>query len=168
MKNRTVLIDSISKRFSMTGYRIGYAIGPAELIANMTKMQENICACAPVPSQYAAIEAYTSCIDDKNMCNVFEERRNFLVDAINNIEGLHCYKPDGTFYLFVNIEKSGMNGLDFAYSLLEKEHVAVVPAIAYGEAYTNYIRIAFTLNNEQLEKAAKRIADFMAQLKNNS
>lgn len=166
MKERTVLIDSISKRFSMTGYRIGYAIGPAELIANMTKMQENVCACAPLPSQYAAIEAYSSCTELNDVRDVFEKRRDFLVSSLNEIEGLHCLKPAGTFYLFVNISESGMNCVDFAYALLEKQHVAIVPAVAYGEAYSDYIRIAFTLEIDKLKEAAKRIADFMAQIKN--
>lgn len=165
MKKRTVLIDSISKRFSMTGYRIGYAIAPAELISNMTKMQENICACAPLPSQYAAIQAYTSCIEDKSICNTFEKRRDFLVEAINNTKGLKCQKPGGAFYLFVNIGETGMNCLDFAYELLEREHVAIVPAIAYGESYANYIRIAFTLEIEELQKAMRRIADFTNYIK---
>lgn len=167
MQERTVLIDSISKRFSMTGYRVGYAIGPAELIASMTKMQENVCACAPLPSQYAAIEAYSSCTEAEDIRNIFEKRRDFLVSALNEIEGLHCFKPAGTFYLFVNISESGMNCVDFAYALLEKQHVAIVPAVAYGEAYSDYIRIAFTLEIDKLREAAKRIADFMAQIQKN-
>lgn len=164
MLDRTILVDSISKRFSMTGYRIGYAAGPKKVIENMVKLQENVCACAPLPSQYAAIAAYQYLKDDKTICNIFEERRNFFANAINKIDGLHCVIPDGTFYLFVNISRTGKNCLDFAYDLLKQKHVAVVPAIAYGETYTNYVRIAFTLEMSKLKEAVERISDFMKLL----
>lgn len=163
MQERTVLIDSISKRFAMTGYRIGFAIAPKPLIESMTKMQENVCACAPLPSQHAAIRAYSSCTRDNNLYKTFEERRNYLAEAINNIPGLHCKKPQGTFYLFVNIESTGMDCLKFSYKLLEEAHVAVVPAITYGDAYTSYIRIAFTLDIAKLTEAVSRIRHFMEQ-----
>lgn len=161
MVERTILIDSISKRFAMTGYRVGFAVGPEEIIAAMVKMQENVCACAPLPSQYAAIEAYTNCLEQKYVLDTFEKRRNVLVEGINNIKGLHCNKPAGTFYLFVNISSTGLDCIDFAYKLLEEQKVAVVPAVTYGEAYKDYIRIAFTLEEEKLMKAVDRIRKFV-------
>lgn len=165
MKEHTVLIDSVSKRFAMTGYRIGYAIAPSILITNMTKMQENIAACAPLPSQYAGIAAYTLCNKDNSLKNIFQKRRDYIYNAINNISGLNCRKPSATFYLFVNIEKTGLSSFSFAKKLLETKHVAVAPGITYGEKYDNYIRIAYTLNIEKLREAVKRIEEFMDILK---
>lgn len=165
MVERTILIDSISKRFSMTGYRIGYAIGPEEFVASMVKMQENVCACAPLPSQYAAIEAYNNCLEQDNILSIFEKRRNVLVDGLNRIEGIHCNKPAGTFYLFVNISATGMDCIEFSYKLLEEAKIAVVPALAYGDAYKDYIRIAFTLKEERLLEAVDRFRKFVEGLK---
>ncbi len=165
MRERTILIDSLSKRFSMTGYRIGYAVAPEEIIDTMTKLQENVAACTPLPSQYAGITAYENCVDDKSMLKIFEDRRNYIADAINSIEGLSCKKPDSTFYLFVNIEKSGLSSFEFAKKLLVEQHVAVAPGITYGENYDGFIRIAFTLEKEELSKAVSRIDDFMKNIK---
>lgn len=165
MKERTVLIDSVSKRFSMTGYRVGFAVGPKDIISAMIKMQENVCACAALPSQYAALEAYTNCLEQKNILQIFKKRRNLLVEEINKIEGLHCNKPSGTFYLFVNIGSSGLDCVEFAYKLLEMQKVAVVPAVTYGEAYKDYIRLAFTLEEEKLVEAVSRLSKFMQEIK---
>ena len=127
-------------------------------------MQENIAACAPVASQYAAITALEKCCDDSSLRNEFKARRDFICPAINAINGLSCVKPFATFYLFVNIGKTGLNGLEFAYQLLEKEHVAVVPGITYGAGYDDYIRIAYTMNIDQLKIAVDRISRFVESL----
>jgi len=164
MRERTIVIDSVSKRFAMTGYRLGYAIGPEEIITNMVKMQENVAACAPLPAQYAAIAAFEQCVNDTSICEEFQKRRDYIYESINAINGLSCRKPDATFYLFVNIGATGMNCLDFAYKLLEEEHVAVVPGITYGEAYTDFIRVAFTLTVDRLKDAVERIERFMNRL----
>lgn len=164
MRERTVVVDSLSKRFAMTGYRLGYAIAPEELIINMVKMQENVAACAPLPSQYAGIAAYRLCADDTDILEEFQARRDYIYCAINEIEGLSCAKPAATFYLFVNIEKTGLDCLSFAYKLLEEEHVAVVPGITYGKAYTNYIRIAYTMKIDMLKVAVARISRFVNRL----
>ena len=160
MRERTVLIDSMSKRFSMTGYRCGFAIGPAEIIRGMTNMQENTASCTPLPSQYAAMEAYTACREEHWIQDEFERRRNLMWPAVNGIPGLSCLKPAGTFYLFVNIEKTGMDSLAFATALLEEARVAVVPGVTYGEPYDGYVRIAFTRETEALLEAAERIRKF--------
>ena len=164
MAERTVIIDSLSKRFAMTGYRLGYAVAPAKLIENMVKMQENVAACAPLPAQHAAIEAFKSCTGDTAIVEEFQARRDYIYNAINAIDGLSCRKPEATFYLFVNIEKTGLDCQSFAYQLLEAEHVAVVPGITYGDAYSGYIRIAYTMKIETLEKAVERIRRFMQGL----
>lgn len=165
MIDRTIVIDSLSKRQAMTGYRVGYAIAPEDVITAMVKLQENIAACAPVSSQYAAIAALRECYNDSSLRDEFKHRRDFIYPAINNIEGMSCSKPHATFYLFVNVEKTGLSGLDFAYKLLEREHVAVVPGVTYGDGYENYIRIAYTMEIDKLAQAVDRIQRFVAGLK---
>lgn len=165
MFERTLVVDSLSKRFAMTGYRVGYAIGPEELVANMVKMQENIAACVPLPSQYAGIAAFTDCSEDDFIVREFQARRDYLYQAINSIDGLSCIKPAATFYLYVNIDKLGLDSQSFAYKLLEKEQVAVVPGVTYGDKYDNYFRIAYTMKIEVLEEAVERIRRFVEGLK---
>lgn len=166
MRERTILINSLSKEFCMTGWRIGYVIGPTEVISTMTKLQENICACAPLPSQHAAIEALSGRGKySENMVNIFTKRRNILVEGISNINGLHCSIPQATFYLMVDISETGMTSEEFAINLLQTEHVAVVPGIAYGNSCDKYIRIAFTLEEDKIIEGIKRINQFMKNIK---
>ena len=145
----------------MTGYRIGYACGPVQLIENMTKLQENVAACASVPSQYALIEAYQTEQAYEVMRKEFQERRDFIYEQLSAIEGIRCRKPKGTFYLFANIRETGMQSEEFAEKLLEEQHVAVVPGCAYGALYDDYIRIAFTKEMNILRQAVKRIRLFI-------
>ena len=161
MLERTILIDSLSKRFAMTGYRIGYAVGPRDVIANMTKLQENVAACAALPSQYAGITAYRACADESRITEVFKKRCQSMSRAINAIEKLSCPEPVATFYLFVNIQKTKMDSITFARRLLEQQHVAVAPGITYGDHYDGYIRIACTLTEEKLLEACDRIKKFV-------
>ena len=164
MRERTILTNSLSKEFCMTGWRIGYVLANKEIVANMTKLQENICACAPLPSQYAAIEALSSKEDySANMKSIFSERRDALVSGINSIKGLSCTPPDATFYLMVDISKTGLKSFDFACKLLESVHVAVVPGVTYGQSCDNYVRIAFTKNVDVIKQGVERIATFMSQ-----
>ena len=164
MRERTILTNSLSKEFCMTGWRIGYVLANKEIVANMTKLQENICACAPLPSQYAAIEALSSKEDySANMKSIFSERRDALVSGINSIKGLSCTPPDATFYLMVDISKTGLKSFDFACKLLESVHVAVVPGVTYGRSCDNYVRIAFTKNVDVIKQGVERIATFMSQ-----
>lgn len=166
MRERTILVNSLSKEFCMTGYRIGYVLGPSEVITAMTKLQENVAACAPLPSQYAAIEALGSTEDySKNMVRIFTERKECIVSGISAIEGLACREPDATFYLMVDISSTGMNSVDFAIALLKAQHVAVVPGITYGKCCDHYIRIAFTRELDYIREGVKRIDAFMKGLK---
>lgn len=168
MKDHAVVINSCSKRFSMTGWRIGYAAAPVELIANMTKLQENIAACASLPSQYAAIAAYSIDTEDsENMRRGFEERRNFLIEEIKQIPGLSCNIPKGTFYAFVNIKSFNMSSEDFAYALLDSKQVAVVPGITYGECCEGFIRIAYTMEIKKIKEGMRRLKEFCKELQNN-
>ncbi|MBQ6791399.1 MAG: pyridoxal phosphate-dependent aminotransferase [Paludibacteraceae bacterium] len=166
MRERTILVNSLSKEFCMTGYRIGYVLGPSEIITAMTKLQENVAACAPLPSQYAAIEALGSTENySKDMVRIFTERKECIVSGISAIDGLTCREPDATFYLMVDISSTGMNSVDFAIALLKAQHVAVVPGITYGKCCDHYVRIAFTRELDYIREGVKRIDAFMKGLK---
>ena len=165
MRERAIVINSCSKRFAMTGWRLGYLVGPAELVTQMPKLQENIAACASVPVQCAAIKALGG--DDAApdaMRDGFERRRNMLVEQINAIEKLSVKPPKGTFYALVNSKKTGMTSEAFAYALLQKEQVAVVPGITYGDACEGYIRLAFTMNEDKIGEGIRRIKRFVDSL----
>lgn len=165
MRERTILINSLSKEFCMTGYRIGYVLAPEEIIAAMTKLQENVCACAPLPSQYAAIKALSGEENySKDMVDIFTERRNVLFEGLSKIEKFCVKAPEATFYMMVDISKTGMNSIDFCYALLRGAHVAVVPGVTYGQCCNQYIRIAFTLEKKKLEEGIRRINQFMLSL----
>lgn len=165
MRERTILINSLSKEFCITGYRLGYVLGPQEIIAAMTKLQENVAACAPLPSQYAGIEALSGREDySKNMVDIFTERRNVLYNGLKDLPKIKCTLPEATFYMMVDISQTGMTSLEFAHDLLKKAHVALVPGIAYGKSCDKYVRIAFTLDKSRIEEGVKRIAEYLKQL----
>lgn len=165
MRERTILINSLSKEFCMTGYRLGYVLGPQEIIAAMTKLQENVAACAPLPSQYAGIEALSGKDDySKNMIDIFTERRNVLYNGLKDLPKIKCTLPEATFYMMVDISQTGMTSLEFAHDLLKKARVALVPGIAYGKSCDKYVRIAFTLDKSRIEEGVKRIAEYLKQL----
>ena len=164
MQQRCAIIDSMSKRFSMTGYRLGMAIAPKELITAMTRFQENVAACAPLPSQYAAIAGYGNEIDTSYLLREFTIRRNAILNGFSDMPRMSLSGIDGTFYAFVNISQTGLNSYDFAMRLLEQQHVAVVPGRTYGQNYDDFIRIAFTLKVPLLKQAMNRIKKFTESL----
>ena len=165
MKERTLYINSLSKEFCMTGWRIGYALGPEPIISAMTKLQENVAACAPLPSQYAAMEALRLDKDySADMSSIFSRRRNALVEEIAKCEKLRAIVPDATFYMMVNIKSTGMKSVDFAYALLKHAHVAVVPGVTYGKICDDYIRIAFTLEEGLIREGVRRIVKYVNSL----
>lgn len=165
MRERTILINSLSKEFCMTGYRIGYVLAPEEIVAAMTKLQENICACAPLPSQYAAIKALDGEEDySKNMVGIFTERRNALFEGLSEIDKISVKAPEATFYMMVDISKTGMDSIDFCYALLRSVHVAAVPGVTYGQCCNHYIRMAFTLDIEKIKEGISRIKKFIETL----
>ena len=166
MKERSVLINGVSKRFAMTGYRLGWAIAPAPLAAQMTKMQENIVACAPLPAQYAAIEALSPRTDASFIREEFQRRRDVLVRGIDAIPGLKCLPVPATFYAMADISGSGLGAEEFVYRMLREVKVATVFGPAYGgELYRDFIRIAFTVKEERLKIALERMGNFLASLK---
>lgn len=165
MKEHAVIINSCSKKFSMTGWRVGYAAAPAELVGCMAKFQENIAACASLPSQYAAIEAFKNEFQEVEMMRSgFERRRNILVEGINSINGLSCKCSKGTFYVLVNIKATKMDSVTFAYRLLEEQKVAVVPGITYGKCCDGYVRIACTMDEGKIQEGIRRIEAFINSL----
>lgn len=165
MRERTILINSLSKEFCMTGYRIGYVLAPEEIVAAMTKLQENVAACAPLPSQYAAIKALDGQEDySGEMVRIFTERRNVLYDGLQKIGRLTPMKPDATFYMLVDISQTGISSVDFCYALLRGAHVAVVPGITYGKCCDRYVRIAFTRDLDYIREGIRRIESFIKTL----
>jgi aminotransferase len=157
MKERTIFLHGFSKAFAMTGWRIGYACGPAALIEAMMKVHQYTMLCAPTISQEAAIEALLRGEDAvKKMRDEYHRRRDFLVRRFNEI-GLKCHLPHGSFYTFPDVSKTGMNEKDFALGLLQKEKVAIVPGTAFGENGKGYCRACFATSLEQLIEAANRI-----------
>lgn len=165
MRERTVIVNSLSKEFCMTGWRIGYVLGPSEIITAMTKLQENVAACAPLPSQYAAIEALSGKGDySSEMLSIFRSRRDVLVHEIQKIDKLSCSLPEATFYLMVNISGTGLNSEEFAFELLRQEHVALVPGITYGKCCDNFVRIAFTVEESKIQEGVRRIKRFVESL----
>lgn len=165
MRERTILINSLSKEFCMTGYRLGYILGPEEVIAAMTKIQENVAACAPLPSQYAGIEALSGKENySKNMVDIFTRRMNVLYDGLKDLPKIKCFRPEATFYMMVDISETGMTSIEFAHALLKSNRVAVVPGIGYGKSCDKYIRIAFTIEEDKIIEGTKRIAAFVNSL----
>ncbi|MBO5953613.1 MAG: pyridoxal phosphate-dependent aminotransferase [Oscillospiraceae bacterium] len=166
MRERTILIESLSKRYSMTGWRVGFAAAPADMINYMVQLNEDVAACVPMFCQYGAIEALRNGdAAAKEMCEGFRKRCRFMTDALNSIPGLRCAQTKGTFYLMVDIRGTGMTSEEFAYALLEQEQVALVPGNAFDACGEGYVRIACTVDVPVLEEAAQRIRRFVANIK---
>lgn len=165
MRERTILVNSLSKEFCMTGWRLGYVAAPKEIIAMMTILQENIAACAPLPSQYAAIEALSHGEDYSfSMVKAYEHRKKALVEEVAKIERLSMREPQATFYAMVNIKDLGISSIDFAYRLLDAVHVALVPGITYGDCCEGFVRIAFTVEESVIREGIRRIKTFVDTL----
>ena len=163
LKGRCSVIDAMSKQFSATGYRIGYTVGPRELVATMSQLQENLNACAPTPLQYAAVEAYSERTDTAYLRDEYLRRRSLVLDRLSRIPGLSVGGVDAAFYAFVNVTRTGLDSMTFATRLLRERKVAVVPGLAYGDAYDGFIRIAFTVECPVLSEAFDRIAGFTSR-----
>lgn len=165
-KEDVVIINSFSKQFAMTGWRVGYVVAEQEYINAVVKFQQNIAVCVATPNQYAAIEAMTNAgYYAKGIKDVFAKRRDTLIRELNRINRISFKAPQGTFYVFIDISKTGLNSKFFCFDLLEKEHVAVIPGVAFGEAFDNYIRLAFTLNEERIIEGIKRIKHYVENQK---
>jgi aspartate aminotransferase len=165
MRERTVLMDGLSKSYAMTGWRLGYAVAPKALAAKLDQLMINSSSCAAGFTQMAAIEALSAPESEHavhRMVKVFERRRDLVVDGLNAIPGVRCAKPQGAFYAFPNIQGTGFNERELADRLLTEAGVAVLPGTAFGEAGKGYIRIAYTQSEDELKRGLKQIADFIA------
>ncbi|MDL2293310.1 pyridoxal phosphate-dependent aminotransferase [Ruminococcaceae bacterium OttesenSCG-928-D13] len=163
MRERCIVIDSLSKTYAMTGWRVGYAAGPAPVIGSITKFQENVYSAAATPSQYAALKALTGSQDAVHrMVAQYAARRDYVCKRVAEIPGLSCLPPEGSFYAFVNIGGSGLTSEAFAYDLLDKKQVVVVPGTAFGARGEGFVRLSFATSMAQLEQGLDRIRDYMA------
>jgi aminotransferase len=161
MKERTIVINGFSKSYAMTGWRLGYAVGPANIIEQMIKIHQFAIMCAPTNSQYAGIEALKSGdADVELMRDAYDKRRRFLVHAFRKM-GLECFEPYGAFYVFPCIKSLGMTSEEFATKLLQEEKVAVVPGTAFGDCGEGYLRISYAYSIENLKIALERIESFV-------
>ena len=165
MQERTILVDSLSKRFSMTGFRVGFVCAPKEIACGVATMQENVNSCACMFAQYASkVALEQSDVLEKEICRIFRERCTAMTQELRRSDKLILSDPASTFYLFINIEKTGLKSEEFAYRLLDEKHIAVVPGNAFNKAGEGYIRIACTLCTQKLVDAAKQIVDFVENL----
>ena len=163
MKERTVLLGGFSKTYAMTGWRIGYAAAPREIIASMTKIHQYTMMCAPTMGQIAAIEALKSGEDSATeMVEDYNRRRLIIVKGLNNI-GLPCFEPRGAFYAFPSIKSSGMTSEEFAERLLIEEKVAVVPGTAFGQCGEGYVRCCYATSLADIEEALSRMERFVVK-----
>ncbi|RKJ19828.1 aminotransferase class I/II-fold pyridoxal phosphate-dependent enzyme [bacterium D16-50] len=165
MKERTILINGFSKAFAMTGWRLGYACGPAAIIEQMVKIHQFAIMCAPTTSQYAAIEALKNSDEDvAEMCTAYNQRRRFLLHAFREM-GLECFEPYGAFYMFPCIKEFGMTSEEFAMRFLKEEKVAVVPGTAFGDCGEGYLRISYASSLENLRESMVRLSRFIGRLR---
>lgn len=166
MKERTILINGFSKAYAMTGWRLGYACGPKEIIKQMTKIHQFAIMCAPTTSQYAAVEALKNGDDDVAMMREsYDQRRRFLMNAFKEMN-LPCFEPYGAFYVFPDIREFNMTSEEFAFALLDAENLAVVPGSAFGDSGEGFLRISYAYSLEKLKIAMERIARFIEKLRN--
>lgn len=165
MRQRTVYLNGFSKAFAMTGWRVGFACGPKEIIGAMTKIHQYTMLCAPIMGQVAALEALRGGARSvTEMKREYKRRREFIVDRLNEI-GLRCSKPEGAFYVFPSIEDTGMDCMRFAKDLLKKQKVAVVPGTAFGPEGRGHIRVSYASNMSDLKEACLRMERFLRRSK---
>ncbi len=165
MKERTIIVNGFSKTYAMTGWRLGYAVGPAEIISVMTKVHQYAIMSAPTTSQYAAVEALKNGDEDINrMREEYNYRRRVIVDGFRKM-GLDCFEPEGAFYVFPSVQSTGLNSNDFSEQLLYKEKVAVVPGTAFGASGEGFIRCSYAYSIANIQEALERIKRFVDYIK---
>jgi aminotransferase len=164
MKNRTILISGFSKAFAMTGWRIGYAAGPEDIIQAMTRIHQYTMLCAPIMGQWAAVEALRNGRKAKDkMVQSYQQRRNYIIKAFHDI-GLDCHLPEGAFYAFPSIRSTGLTSDQFVEQLIKESRVAVVPGHVFGQGGEGHIRCSYATSIDNLEKAVDRMGKFMNKL----
>lgn len=167
MKERTIVINGFSKSHAMTGWRLGYACGPAEILKQMLKIHQFAIMCAPTTSQYAAVEALKNGDEDVAMMREqYDARRRYLMERFKEM-GLECFEPFGAFYVFPCIKEFGMTSDEFANRLLQSKKVAVVPGTAFGNSGEGFLRISYAYSLEDLKVALTRVEEFITELRAN-
>ena len=163
MAERTIVVNGFSKSYAMTGWRLGYAAGPAPLVKVMTKIHQSCIMSAPTTGQYAAITALRQCDDQIEMMrDEYNRRRRYVVKALNDM-GLTCFEPRGAFYVFPSIQISGLTSSEFCEQLLREKEVAIIPGSAFGASGEGYARISYAYSVDQLQTAMKRIREFLTE-----
>ncbi|MEW5894634.1 MAG: aminotransferase class I/II-fold pyridoxal phosphate-dependent enzyme [Candidatus Omnitrophota bacterium] len=163
MKNRVIYLNGFSKGYAMTGSRLGWACGPEDILAAMTKIHQYTIMCAPIISQMAGIEALrhgSKAVSE--MKREYMRRRRYIVESLNEI-GLQCHMPQGTFYVFPSVKSTGKDGMTFAQELLKYKKVALVPGVAFGKAFQDNVRIAYAASYEDLKESVKRIKEYISE-----
>lgn len=164
MRERTIIINGFSKAYAMTGWRMGYVLGPEAAVGLMTKIHQYAIMSAPTTSQYAALEAAKNCDDDVEMMRrAYNQRRRLMVEGFRKM-GLDCFEPEGAFYVFPSIQKTGLTSEEFATQLLFDQKVAVVPGTAFGECGEGFIRCSYAYSVEELKIALERIGLFVEKM----
>ena len=164
MQERTILVNGFSKSHSMTGWRMGYAAGPREIIGLMTKLHQFAIMSAPTMSQYAAIEAMKNGDDDiEYMRGQYDMRRRLIVDGLNNM-GLKCFEPEGAFYVFPSVKSTGLTSMEFCERLIRSHRVAVVPGDAFGACGEGFVRISYCYSTKHIIEALERMEAFLKEL----
>ena len=164
MRERTIVIDGFSKSYAMTGWRLGWAMGPRELMKSICKIHQFGIMCAPTTAQFAGIEAIRTGDDDIiHMRSQYDIRRRFLVSELRSM-GLECFEPHGAFYVFPSIKSTGLTSEEFCNRLLQEQHVAVIPGDAFGEGGAGHVRISYSYSMAHLREACSRIRDFLQTL----
>ncbi len=167
MKERAVVVNGFSKAYAMTGWRLGFACGPQEIISQMVKIHQYAIMCAPTTSQYAAVEALRNGDDDVRMMREsYNERRRFVLHMLSEM-GIPCFEPMGAFYVFPCIKEFGLSSEEFATRLLEEEKVAIVPGTAFGDSGEGFLRISYAYSIDNLRKALTRLSRFVTKLREN-
>lgn len=165
MRERTILVSGLSKAYAMTGWRLGYACAPKEIMAQMVKLHQYAIMCAPTTSQYAGIEALKNGDEDiEFMKDSYDQRRKLIHSELKRM-GLDSFEPEGAFYIFPNIGKFGLTSEEFCEKLLYSKHVAIVPGTAFGESGEGFARISYAYSVEHIKKALERIEEFVNELK---
>ena len=165
MAERTIILDGFSKTYAMTGWRLGYGVMPLELVEPISRLMTNSVSCTASFTQMAAIEALDGPQDDAyGMVDEFKRRRDLIVDGLNAIPGIRCAMPKGAFYVFPNVEGTGLSSVEFADRLLQEAGVACLSGESFGEYGKGYVRFSFANSAENIQKALERIADFVAKV----
>ena len=164
MRERTIVVDGFSKSYAMTGWRLGWAMGPRELMKSVCKIHQFGIMCAPTTAQFAGIEAIRTGDDDiAHMRSQYDIRRRFLVSELRNM-GLDCFEPHGAFYVFPSIKSTALTSDEFCNRLLQEQRVAVIPGTAFGESGEGHVRISYSYSMAHLQEACRRIRAFLQSL----